>query len=303
MDSPRAFIRRFAVHGVLWRKYLDFAVTHVPHYLQPILSFVCTLFFFFFAAPARRAVVRNLSIVLPGSTRWGNHVRAFRNLMHFALTIADAANFRVNQAEFDYEIIGPEHLEALGKAEGAILLTAHMGNYDLGAALFARKYHRAISMVRAPEPDHESGQHLDDSIAASGQGAVKIAYSNAGALLAFDLLNSVREGEIVSIQGDRIMPGLATVRARMFGRPVEVPSGPFTLALVAEKPVYPLFVARAGHGRYQIIVHEPFFVRRTAGREEAIAKAAQQWCDALESVVAQHWAQWFTFAPVFTADA
>ena len=33
----------------------------VPFYLQPILIWVMTVFFFFFAAPARRAIVSNLA--------------------------------------------------------------------------------------------------------------------------------------------------------------------------------------------------------------------------------------------------
>ncbi|MFL6595795.1 MAG: hypothetical protein ACJ8HQ_10175, partial [Chthoniobacterales bacterium] len=159
MAAP-AYLRRFAVHAVLWRNYLDFAVANVPFYLQPILIFFWTIFFFFFAAPARRSVVRNLAVVLPGSSGLTNHLRAFRTLLHFAQTISDGANYRVNQAEFDYEIEGADFLEQLARADGAILLTAHMGNYDLGAALFAQKFNREISMVRAPEPHHESAQHL-----------------------------------------------------------------------------------------------------------------------------------------------
>jgi lauroyl/myristoyl acyltransferase len=302
VDSARNHLRRFAVHAVLWRNYLDWAVANVPFYLQPILIFFWTSFFFFFAAPARSSVVRNLAVVLPGSSRLTNHLRAFRTLMHFAQTIADGANYRVNHADFDYEIEGAELLEQLARADGAILLTAHMGNYDLGAALFVQKFNREISMVRAPEPHQESAQHLTEFVEQTGKGAVKIAYSTDGALVAFDLLNRVRAGEIVSIQGDRVTPGVANVDGRMFGRYVRVPSGPFTLALVAQKPIYPLFMIRAGHYRHRIIVREPITVSRSGHRRDDIAAAAGKWCAVLESVLAQHWDQWFAFAPIFSAD-
>ena len=61
--------------------------------------------------------------------------------------------YKINREEFAYEIIGAKWLEQLGAAPNAIVLTAHMGNYDLGAALFAQKFNREIRMVRAPEPD------------------------------------------------------------------------------------------------------------------------------------------------------
>lgn len=288
------------MHGVLWRNYLDWAVENVPHYLQPILIFTWTIVFFFLAAPARRSVVANLAVVLPGSSRIANHFRAFLTLLRFAQTISDAANYRVNQVEFDYQIVGPESLEQLSQADGAILLTAHMGSYDLGAALFAQKFNRSIRMVRAPEPDRASGEHLSNSVEQTGKGAVTISYNTGGAMLAFDLLQALRAGEIVSIQGDRVTAGVADIEAQLFRQTVRVPSGPFTLALIAEKPIFPLFVARAGHYQYQIIAREPLRVVRGEGsRDEALAAAAQQWCNVLEAIVAEHWDQWFAFVPIF----
>ena len=296
-------LRRFAVKGVLWRHYLDFALTNVPFYLQPILLGSWTVLFFFLAAPARRAVVTNLAIVLPGSSRIVNHFRAFRTLLNFAWTISEAANHRINNAEFTYQIEGAEYLEQLAATHGAIVLTAHMGSYDLGAALFAQKFNREIRMVRAPEPDQRAAEHLDTSMRRAGAGAVKIDYNTDGALLAFDLLSAIRRGEIVSIQGDRVIPGVASVEGEMFGHAVAVPSGPFSLALVSQAPIYPLFIARAGFRRYRVIVRQPIVVTRTArARDEEIQDAVNSWCKVLEGVVAKEGPQWFAFASPFIND-
>jgi phosphatidylinositol dimannoside acyltransferase len=263
---------------------------------------VMTGFFFFFAAPARRAIVRNLAVVLPGSSSIANHFRAFRTLLNFAWTITEAAKFRLTETEFRYEIIGPENLEQLAATRGAIVMTAHMGSYDLGAALFARKCGREIQIVRAPEPDQLSARHLDESVQQIGAGGVKVAYNTPGTLLSFDLLQALRRGEIVSVQGDRVLAGDAEARGEMFGQPVAVPAGPFTLALVAQVPIYPLFIARRGYRHYRIIVSDPISVTRTeASRDNDIAAGAAQWCRELERVVAQHWDQWFAFAPIFVA--
>src|SRR5437016_5971430 len=148
---------RFAVKGVFWRKYLDWAVVNLPFFFYPVPLTFFTFFFFFFAAPARRAIVANLAVVLPGSSGLMNYLRAFRILYNFAWTISEAAIRRILHEEFSYEIVGAEWLEEVGAAPGAIVLTAHMGNYDLGAALFAEKFHRQIQMVRAPEPDALAG--------------------------------------------------------------------------------------------------------------------------------------------------
>ncbi len=293
------------MRGVFWRQYLDWALLNVPFYLQPILLTLSTVFFFFFAAPARRALVSNLSAVIPGSSRIGNHFRAFWTLWNFAWTIAEASNYKLSKAEYTYEIIGNELLDQLANASGAIVLTAHMGSYDLGAALFAQKFNREIRMVRAPEPDTLTERHFAASVEQSGAGAVKVDYNTAGALLSFDLLSALRRGEIVSIQGDRVIPGVTHANGRLFGQTIAIPNGPFTLALVAQVPIFPLFIVRAGYRRYQIIVREPIIAQRTGagGRDQAVAEALARWCVVLEEVIAEHWHQWFALVPAFGSDA
>src|SRR5438477_11596489 len=93
---------RFAVKGVFWRQYLDWAIVNLPFFFYPIPLTFFTIFFFLFAAPARRAIVANLAVVLPGSSRAMNYLRAFRTLYHFACTLAAAAITRIPHEEFSY---------------------------------------------------------------------------------------------------------------------------------------------------------------------------------------------------------
>jgi lauroyl/myristoyl acyltransferase len=292
-------LRRFAVRGVFWRHYLDWAVVNTPFYMHFVMICFWTFFFFFFAAPARRAVMANLAVVLPGSSRSMNYLRAFRTLYNFAWSITDAAAYRLAKTQFACEIIDAQFLEQLAAAHGAIVLTAHMGNYDLGAALFAQKFNRGIRMVRAPEPDQETEEHLRGAVTAAGEGAVKIDYNTAGALLSFELLDALRRGEIVSIQGDRATGHVAKTRAVMFGNAIEVPNGPFILARAAEIAIFPLFFVRNGYRKYAIHVREPIYVSRAGERASDIAPAVAQWCCALGETVARHWSQWFAFTPIF----
>lgn len=303
MTAFRSWFHRFAVRGVLWRRYMDWAVINLPFFLYPILEFFWTVFFFFFAAPARRGILTNLAIVLPGSSRSMNYLRAFRIFHNYAWTISEAAIYKLLKEEFTYEIIGANWLDQLGTGPGAIVLTAHIGSYDLGAALFAEKFNREIRMVRAPEPDQQSAHHLDTSLEKSGEGAVKIDYNTGGALLSFDLLNALRRGDIVSIQGDRLEGNVTETSGSLFGKRVRLPNGPFVLAQVAQAPIYPLFIARSGYRSYQIIVHEPITVLRTErDRGTDMANAVENWCQVLEQQIAEHWDQWFAFVPGFLSN-
>ncbi|MEP6686569.1 MAG: lysophospholipid acyltransferase family protein [Verrucomicrobiota bacterium] len=300
MINPSSWLRRFDVRGIVWRQGLDWALANFPFYFLPFSIWFCTLFFFFFAALARRALVANFSVLLPKSSLLANNLRAWRTMYNYAWTITEGTHYKLTKAHFSYEIQGAAALERLGAAKGAICLTAHLGNYDLGAALFAEKFHREIRMVRAPEADQQTAQHLNQSLQQTAAGGVRVDYNTAGNLLSFDLLHALRQGEIVSIQGDRVIAGLARSSATFFGREVSFPAGPFILARVARCEIFPLFIVRTGYRKYKIIVCEPIrYENSGAPRDEDVALATAKWSVFLEGVIARYWDQWYAFVPMF----
>ncbi len=122
-------------------------------------------------------------------------------------------------------------------------------------------------------------------------------------MLSFDLLNAIRRGEIVSIQGDRAEGDVGQIDGRLFGKKVRLPNGPFVLALAAQVPIYPLFIARSGYRSYEVIVREPIVVVRSGqSREDDIAEAVANWCAILEQLLAERWDQWFAFTPLVLSD-
>jgi phosphatidylinositol dimannoside acyltransferase len=249
---------------------------------RPLIWFAAFIFFFV-AGPARKALLRNLRVVIPGSWRIANYLRVIRVFANFGWSLTDAAVYRMKRARFRYELEGGRFLDQLGAARGAIVLTAHMGNYDLGAALFAERFDRKIRMVRAPEPDALAAQHVDLALQQSSAGAVRVGYSDDGTALAFDLLNALRAREIISIQGDRVVGEVARAPVKIFNREVFLPNGPFVLSLVSDTAIYPLFIVRTGYRKYNIIAREPM----------------QNWARVLEEIVSEYWPQWFAFAPLF----
>jgi lauroyl/myristoyl acyltransferase len=299
MSDQRPRWQSFAVRGVAWRNGLDWAIENVPFYFLPFLVLFWTLFFFLFAWRARRSTVYHLGIILSGSGRLGNYFRAFRIFSNFAWTLTETASYKLNKAPFLCDVEGAEFLDALIRGKGAIVLTAHMGSYDLGAALFTEKFQRSIRMVRAPEPDKLAAQHVDLALEQAAAGAVKIAYSGDGAALSFDLLNALRQGEIVSIKGDRALDNVVSAQAELFKRTVLLPSGPFILGLIAPAPIYPLFVVRTGYRKYRIIVREPLACARSGkSRQDDINATMQSWTHVLEAVIGEHWDQWYAFTRI-----
>ena len=288
----------FAVEGVRWRRFIDWAALHLPDALHPVLIWIGSVVCYFAAAPARRSVVRNLALVFPNSGALMNHLRTISVFANFGWMLADSAVNRLRHARFTVEIEGENYVNELGRAEGAIVLTAHMGNYDFGAATFAKKFNRHLRMIRAPEPDVFSARHVD--VALHQAGAVKVDYSDKGPALAFDLLNALRAHEIISIQGDRVVGSLARAAVKLFGRDVLLPAGPFVLAFAAEAPIYPLFIVRTGFRKYKVIAFAAILLSGDhQARDEQVAEAMNRWAGILEDMVRVNWRQWYPFRPLF----
>ena len=294
---------RFAVESIFWRRVIDWSVNHVPPIFHRPLIWIAAFVFLFIAAPARKALLQNLRLIYPRSWPTVNYFRVLRVFANFGWSLTDSAVYRMKKAKFRYEVEGGRCLEKLAGGKGGIVLTAHMGNYDLGAALFAERFHRNMKMVRAPEPDTLAAQHVDLALQQSTAGAVRVGYSGDGPSLAFDLLNDLRNSEIICIQGDRVVGEVARAPVRFLGREVFLPNGPFVLSIVSGVPIYPLFIVRTGYRKYKIVARESIVsVRGDGSRDQVVARAMQNWARVLEEVVHCYWPQWFAFVDLSSSN-
>ncbi|MEA2240184.1 MAG: phosphatidylinositol dimannoside acyltransferase [Thermoanaerobaculia bacterium] len=291
MTRP-AWWQRFRARGVFWRQLLRFATLNVPPWTEPVIIAFWSAFFLFWG-PARRGLMRNLVVIKPRSLAIVNFFRCYRVFWNFAWTIADNIRFKESRSIPDWEFTGWKYFQEMQSREGAILLTAHMGSYDLGAQLFSETSTRRIVMVRAPEGDSET-QEFEEGHAAGG---LRIEFNTRASDLAIDLLSVIRDGSIVAIQGDRVTGDIAFLPATVFGQPTRVPAGPFALALAARVPIYPVFVVRLGRRRYRLMTSRPIELVRSRNRDADFARAVEQWVEELERAIAEGWFQWFTFDP------
>lgn len=296
------FLRRFTVKGVFWRQFLRWAVLNIPLWIEPFVIAFWSLFFLLWG-PGRRGVMRNLTAIKPGSRRIANFLRTFRVFWNYAWTITDNIRFKEERVAPELTFIGREHLEPMLRDDhgGAIILTAHMGSYDLGAHLFAASTTRQIVMIRAPEVDPQTRQYEEEKAGRTQDDGLRVGFNTTGDL-AFQLLEAVQRGDIVAIQGDRVTAGIATTPVTLFGRRTNVPSGPFALAMAARVPIYPMFVVRTGLRSYTLITGEPITVERL-GRTRDFGPAIAKWIAQLEHVVRENWFQWFAFEPFFEESA
>ena len=293
-----AVLKRFFVHGVFWRQLLRWGVVRIPYFLQPIVMAGWSGIFLMMGKRERSALRENLTLILGKS--WLTLSRAYLVFWNFGWSITEQARFKELRGLVDWEFDGVEHLDRLVRSEeGAIVLTAHMGNYDLGAYLFAEKLKRQLTMVRAPEIDPETDRFESKELKKIESANFVVGYSATSDSLAFELLDAIRARHIVAIQGDRVTQGISTFPTTLFGRETDLPSGPFALAMATHAWIYPLFVIRVGRRRYRVLTEEPFQCLRTGpDRDGDFAAAMERWRIILERVITAHWMQWYMLEPI-----
>ena len=88
--------------------------------------------------PGRRGVMRNLKAIMPGSTADRELPPLLSCLLELRLDDRRQRSLQGAARRSGLGVRRPDHFEALQAQQGgAIILTAHMGSYDLGAHLFA----------------------------------------------------------------------------------------------------------------------------------------------------------------------
>ena len=242
--------------------------------------------------PAERAVVRrNLTRILPGTPPRALDELVGAVFRNFAVCFADliTANRRAGVGALVAAIDGMAELQkATRDGRGLVVLTAHLGNWELAGRMLARDGARPTHVVVAAEADPAVERFLRGGVA-----PVRFV-TCAAPTASLALLAALRRGEIVALQGDRALGTRGDVSIPFFGQPAPFPLGPFVLARAVGVPLVPAFcLLDADHG-YVVKVEEPLTVARQ-GEEDA----ARAWVAILETVVREHPTQWFNFFDIW----
>ncbi len=293
---------RCGMFGDLPTRLMLHALRVVPWFLEPVLIGGWTLLFFSMAKAHRRAVAGNLRALFPEWSAFRAKIGAWRVFWNFALTFVDAQRCESGTGAVDWAVDGLAELEQLAKRkEGGIILTAHMGNYDLAAPVFASRFKRTLYTVRAPEREPETQALREQEVRRkeSLNPNFRTLYNQEGNLLGVELARLLGEGHIVAVQGDRVIFDVSPMDVEVEpGLMMRLPKGPLFLARATGAPCFPLFIMRDGWRRYRVVVlPEVTLPPRKRGVDD---EAGKIWAGTILKVVRSNWQQWYVFEPLVT---
>lgn len=283
---------RFHVTGVFWFRFHRWGVSILPEWGVRLFVGLFTTFFFVVLRRIRQAIAANLQAVLGPCGWWRRQERIYRTMWNFAWCLSERYERLSSEHQaLSLHPLGLEHWQrALEKPEGLILITAHIGHWEVGSMEVPSRH---VHVVREEEMDARAQEFVLELFEKQGASHFTMHFARDDPSLGLRLLQALRHGDLVALQGDRPRAKGRRCAVELFGRPLELPAGPAVLARSAEVALMPVFVFREGRRRSQIVFRPPIRVdRRDAdGVSDAMGRVARD----IEWAIRQKPHQWFCF--------
>ncbi len=246
---------------------------------------------------SRRVLYANVSGAFPHYTPSEVSRTVHKIFLNFGYSLAE---FFVLSSRIRYEwktrveLIGVEHLDqAREKGKGVLVVSGHIGNWELGAAVVAALGY-PIHAVFYPQPHPGTDKIFRRLRAKEGIHSYPLAHA------LWPITRALARNELVCVAGDRLFRGQA-MTAEYFGRPATVPAGPARLAARTGTPVVPSVMLRKRRGLFSLQFGPPIWPDH--GDEESKAREiVKHYLSFLEKHVMEEPEQWCNFGRQWAED-
>jgi len=294
---PGAMGRQWYSHGLNTATSLRMILTiipRVPRPLVPPIAVVTTLICIVVMSRERQAATRNQARITEArGARLALAVwRQFYSFSRFMVSFCHLR--KMSQADLRSRLsAAPDEAaplrSALSQGRGLVILTAHLGNWEVGLR-FLSEFGVMVNVVMLADRASAAERWLMHFRESSGIRVLRA--TDPTAMLSVHA--ALARNEIVAMQGDRTFGG-RSLSADFFGAPHGFPVGPFTLAFVCGAPIVPCFVVQEGWQRWKTVIGTPILPSETADRHAALSLGAARYASQLEAAIRKHPDQWFTF--------
>ena len=255
-----------------------------------LLRFV-VLYYFFFSYKASRQIY----LLYRRRLRYGwfsSIIKLYKNYFLLGQGIIDKVVIMSGiKNNFSFHSDGVENLHkiaALGK--GGILLSAHIGNWDVAGHLF-KDLGTTINIVLY-DGEHEQIKEYLEGV--TGKRSMNIIVIKNDLSHIYKISEALSNNELVCMHADRFLEGNKTLTTNFLGEPARFPMGPFLLASKFKVPLSFVFAVKESKLHYHFFSSEikdyTAFDKNEIMQQMLLAYVAE-----IEKKVKQYPEQWFNF--------
>jgi KDO2-lipid IV(A) lauroyltransferase len=254
---------------------------------------------YIFDRRGREAVKSNLRRVLGDADESMIRYEARWTFRHFSKFLAEFFRFNRLGSEFVKKHVLMEGMESFAEAhaagKGVIVVTAHVGNWELGSLILNELGYDVTSVALFEKNERVSGL-LNRHRAQRG-----VEILPAGGFLR-GCYRALKNGRVVALLGDRDVTG-GGVEVDFFGEPVSLPQGPARLSVRTGAPIIAGALLRRANDSWHCVVSDPMFPNTEIDQDDAVRSLIEQYASELENIIRWHPCQWSIFYDFWNRDA
>ena len=291
--------KRLLFHlGFFYLNLIGFFCRLLPRKISLSLAVLVGNFYWAVMKKDREMVKRNLSQILEKPSEAGKIAR--QTFVRYAQYLVDYTRMDLlkedNLGNLVSDFQGKEQIDrALSRGKGAMILTAHLGNWEMGG-VFLSLLGYSLNVITA----HDVAVRLHDyRVRLRQEQRIKVITLNDTLSSSLAVFKALKDNELVALLGDRELMGKG-IPVKFFGQKVFFPIGPALLARLSEADLIPTFVLMGADGKYLCRAEPPLPIQKTSSRDEDLAANAQGIAEVMEKFIRSYPDQWFTFYDYFS---
>lgn len=269
----------------------QFIVLSLPVKLAYKIAIFVSDLHYLFADKDRRAVRENLRVIFPEKPE--RQIRKIRLQMsrNFAKYLADFFRFEKINPQYIKEKICIENKhyldEALSGGKGVIIVTAHLGNWELGGLVVALSGY-PFWVVALPHKDKRVDDFFNFQRKSKGVNVIPLGHAVRASL------NVLKENKILGLAGDRDFTEKGIV-LDFFGKPTFFPEGPATFVLKTGAAIIPGFMLRNDDDTFTLKIEQPLEFTPSGSKENDILELITRYKKIFEDYIRKYPEQWYMF--------
>ena len=193
--------------------------------------------------------------------------------------------------KFDVDIEGHDYILHLTSQEpGFVLLSSHMGNYEIAGYSIEPENKRLNAIVFFGEKASIM-ENRNRMFARTNIGMIPIREDMSHL---FEIDRALSEGEIVSIPADRIWGSQKVLKASFLGKEARFPMGPFAVATMRGLDVLAVNVMKVSSKRYRVYI-TPLEYDKDVPRKLQTEQLLHAYVAELERLLKLYPTQWYNY--------
>jgi len=274
-------------------KFGQLLANHLPIKISYTIANVICDFQYLFSFKDRCTVKNNLDKIL-GEGKYNPQIirEMFRNFGRYLVEFFKME--KMVDSKFIQKMVRVNGLhyvdKVLEKGRGCIVLTAHIGNWELGAVLLSKLGYPLV-VVALPHNERPVNNFFNQQREMHGNIVVptKMAIRKCSEALI--------KNKLVGLVADRVFSSKGTV-VDFFGHQALLPKGPAMFSFKLGAPIIPVFLIRQKDGTFILTFKEPIDPPRNKENieeEEGVLNLIRQYTHVIEQEIRKYPEQWLMF--------